>query len=66
MAYNYSNFGYDGCTCIDAVPERCQCGSVLREGDEEYCEDCLPKIKAERDIETGFLLDELGEYVTNL
>lgn len=65
MSYKYTDFGYDGCTCIDATPERCQCGNVLHD-DREYCEDCLPEIKAERDIETNFLLDELGEYVTAL
>lgn len=66
MAYEYGDFGGDGCTCIKEVCHCHNCGCRISEDDGMYCEDCDREIQEETDIETNYLLDTLEGFVTNL
>ena len=65
MAYNYSEFGYEGCSCLGEVTPRCQCGNVIHD-DSDYCDECLVEVESE--IQAGILidLDDLGDFITAL
>lgn len=69
MAYTYSNFGYDGCTCLGEVTDKCECGNVCHK-DPDYCDDCLVVVKQdaheELQAEIHCKLDELEPFITNL
>jgi len=66
MAYRYSDMGYDGCTCLSEDARCLRCNSKLEETDGQYCSDCERKSQITRLEATECLLDELGEFVTNL
>lgn len=66
MAYRYSDMGHDGCSCLSEDARCHKCNHILTEDEGLFCVDCENEMKAEQDIETNFLLDELGEFVTNL
>ena len=66
MAYEYGDFGGDGCTCIKEVCHCHNCGCRISEEDGMYCEECEHEMKELQDIDTHVKLDDLGNYITNL
>lgn len=70
MAYRYSEFGYEGCSCIEPEPDFCtECGSECNK-DGELCDFHFDmKVKAdaeEKMMQTLVQLDDLGNFITNL
>lgn len=65
MAYIYSDFGYDGCSCLGEVPDHCKCGNVIH-NDTDYCDECLVEVKAEEQAGILIELDDLGYFITSL
>lgn len=66
MAFRYSEMGYGGCSCIIEEARCHKCDRKLSSTDGLFCTDCEDEIQRVKLEATECLLDELGEYVTNL
>lgn len=66
MAFRYSEMGYDGCSCLSEDARCHSCRKVLSDDDGLYCDECEQEMIDEQNITTHVMLDDLGEFVTNL
>lgn len=70
MAYLYSDFGHDGCSCIMKIPDLCiVCGSPCNK-DGELCDYHYDIAEMERKEDEQLYmidkLDDLGNFITSL
>jgi len=66
MAHRYSEFGYDGCSCLEPEADHCMtCGSRC-ENDADLCDTHLAEAHEDLQTEINYQLDELGEFIVAL
>jgi hypothetical protein len=66
MAHRYSEFGYDGCSCLEPDIQYCSiCGSRC-DHDADLCDTHADEAHEDLQTEINYQLDELGEFVIAL